>query len=177
MVTSSIPNRRFLLTVIAASVLLLIAGFFGAGSFLNTSIRLLDGIQVTNTDIGSSMQHALYFCLALGIIPWLFVPVHKIGKARGNRQYWFAAVSILLSGALFWYLRILSLQDYHADLSADGTGLLYVFDLEMLRFELHLLIGLLIGAAIATLILNRLNRDLPVNPFRKNNNPKYTKRK
>lgn len=177
MVKSPSPNTKSLLSILFFSVLLLIAGYFTSTFFLASSIRLLNGIGVTAPTPDEVFRHRMYASAACAAIPWLFLLIRQTGKASNWKQYLFAGIAIVLSGTIFWYLRIISLRDYHAELVSQSNSMQYVFDFNILRFELHFAIGLLTGGLLATVILNRLNRNLPVNPFRKSTSSTLSKRK
>jgi hypothetical protein len=165
-------GNRFILVLFLCSALLLIAGYFTSALFLECSIQLLNGIGVTAPTIDEVFRHRLYFSAICAAIPWFLLLARKAGKAKNWKQYLFAGISMVLSGSIFWYLRIYNLRDYHAELASQGGSMQYIFDFNMLRFELHLAIGILIGGLLATVILHRFNRNLPTNPFRKNTNSK-----
>jgi hypothetical protein len=170
-------GNKFILVLLLCSALLLIAGYFTSHLFLEGSIYLLNGIGVTASAMDEVFRHRLYLSAICAAIPWLFLLARKAGKASNWKQYLFTGISMVLSGSIFWYLRIYSLRDYHAELASQGGSMQYVFDFNMLRFELHLAIGILIGGLLATVILHRFNRNLPANPFRKSTHSKFAGRK
>lgn len=101
----------------------------------------------------------LIFAFSIGIIPILYLLVYKFAKLNSIKQRMITLGIIILSGLIFWQYRIFQLKyqfDFKSVFTTDNYATAY--STEGLKFEIYLLIGLVIGSVISLITYRSINR-------------------
>ncbi len=146
------------LKYIGLTITLLFIGSLIQEYFFEWSFSQLknEPVRIINRTISGSFHTRIFFVLSIGVIPLLYLIVKKITKLSFINQGLIACGIILISGFLFWQLRIFQLnrrleklpkQDIETQISMDS-----------LNFEQYLFIGLVVGTILSILIFKNKNK-------------------
>jgi len=151
---------KTILSVTGLSILLVITGFFTWELFFQFSMDQLEGVKIQVTEINSEIRLKWMFSVALGIVPWLCFGVLKTLALKDNKQVFFAAASIVISGIIFWQYKLYSLKTRYEEISSVPSPfpVEYRFALENLNLEVYLFFGFLLGAIIGAIALYRSSK-------------------
>ena len=128
--------------------------------FQSFSFSLLNNIEITTTKIGTELELKMLYIAAFVLVPLMVFAIQKLLKLTLFAQKAFVIASIFISGFIFWIIQISSLNQQYEDMLKVKTPfpMKYTFALESLYFEFNLLVGFIIGAIFAAILLFRFNK-------------------
>jgi hypothetical protein len=137
-----------------------LVGFVTHPFFQSFSFSLLNKIEISTTQIGSEFELKMLYIAAFVLIPLMVFAIQKFLKLEIFTQKIFVIASIFISGIIFWILQISSLNQQYQDMLKVKTPfpMKYTFALESLFLEFNLLVGFVIGAIFAAILLYRFNK-------------------
>jgi hypothetical protein len=102
----------------------------------------------------------MLYIAAFVLVPLMVFAIQKLLKLAVFAQKAFVIASIFISGFIFWIIQISSLNQQYEDMLKVKTPfpMKYTFALESLYFEFNLLVGFIIGAIFAAILLFRFNK-------------------
>lgn len=137
-----------------------LVGFVSHPFFQSFSFSLLNKIEITTTQIGTDFELKMLFIAAFILVPLMVFSIQKLLKLNKISQKIFVIASIFISGIIFWVIQISSLNQQYQDMLNVKTPfpMKYTFALESLFFEFNLLVGFVVGAILAAVLLFRFNK-------------------
>jgi len=139
-----------LVAIIGFSFLLMIIGFSFWNRFFDLSIDLLYQPHLEVLPYTGQFLTHIAFAAVIGLIPIIyFATVRYVGISLFGPKITTLSI-ILLSGMLFWQLRILHLQSATSSLTLDNATFL-----GMMHLPIYLLLGLVVGALLSILAFRR----------------------
>ncbi len=146
-----------------------LVGFVTHPFFQSFSFSLLKKIEITTTQIGTVFELKILYIAAFVIVPLMVFSIQKLLKLVVITQKVFVIASIFISGIIFWILQISSLNQQYEDMLKVKTPfpMKYTFALESLSLEFNLLVGFIIGAIFAAILLLRFNKKQTVSNNKK----------
>jgi hypothetical protein len=134
-----------------------LVGFVSYPFFQSFSFSLLNKIEITTTQIGTDFELKMLYIAAFVLVPLMVFTIHKLLKLSKVSQKIFVIASIFISGIIFWIIQISSLNQQYEDMLKVKTPfpMKYTFALESLYFEFNLLVGFIVGAILAAVLLFR----------------------
>jgi hypothetical protein len=149
-----------LLVICALSII----GYYGSESFFNQSYGMLrmDKVILKDTSNNNDLYKPIVMAVILGLLPLCFLLVQKTTDLKTRFHRVVSALIIILSGLVFWRLRIYGLNSEFQILSEYNTlyNLPATLDRSYLKFEVYLLMGFIVGTLIAILIFRDKSRPL-----------------
>jgi hypothetical protein len=153
-----------MLTYIVISVTLIVIGFFINHEFFEFSFSLLhtEGITFVNRINAGQSNSSWLLPIFLGTIPWFYALVKKITDIEFFYKGLLTASIIVGLGILFWRLRIFGLNAQFDELSIYNLpkGLNQQLDISILKFEVYLFMGFIVGMLISILIFRDRTKSL-----------------
>ncbi|ADY28198.1 hypothetical protein Celly_0363 [Cellulophaga lytica DSM 7489] len=149
-------------TYLALVILLIIIGFLLHKSFFEFSIALTTeyNIKMITTKMSYQFISQISFALVIGILPLLYLCVEKLTKIKFLNQGLITCGIILLSGILFWQLRIYlvgaelkKMANYNSGNEMDIS-----YNIQNVKYNLFLLLGFGVGAVISIFIYRNRNK-------------------
>ncbi len=152
-----------------------LVGFVSHPFFQSFSFSFLNKIEITTTQMGTQFELKMLYIAAFVLIPLMVFSIQKLLKLETFMQKVFVIASIFISGIIFWILQISSLNQQYQDMLKVKTPfpMKYTFALESLFLEFNLLVGFVIGAIFAAILLFRFNKRQSTTP---KGSPKKIKR-
>jgi hypothetical protein len=137
-----------------------LVGFVSHPFFQSFSFSLLNNIEITTTKIGTELELKMLYIAAFVLVPLMVFAIQKLLKLAVFAHKAFVIASIFISGFIFWIIQISSLNQQYEDMLKVKTPfpMKYTFALESLYFEFNLLVGFIIGAIFAAILLFRFNK-------------------
>lgn len=137
-----------------------LVGFVSHPFFQSFSFSLLNKIEITTTQIGTELELKMLYIAAFVLVPLMVFAIQKLLKLNKISQKIFVIASIFISGIIFWVIQISSLNQQYEDMLKVKTPfpMKYTFALESLFFEFNLLVGFVVGAILASVLLFRFNK-------------------
>ena len=153
---------KSLLIYLISVILLSVFGFVISGTFIETSISLLDlsNIQIVESSIQNNFKQRLFFASALDSIPLFLFVIRKCNRIQHQsiKTAWIACSLILFFGMIAWQFRI-----YQLNLKFDKFSILQINDaidttisFNALSFSFYLFLGFIIGAFLSIVVLKRV---------------------
>ncbi len=146
-----------------------LVGFVTHSFFQSFSFWLLNKIEITTTQIGTDFELKMLYIAAYVLVPLMVFAIQKFLKLSKISQKIFVISSIFISGIIFWTIQISSLNDlYQSQLKINTPfPMKYTFALESLFLEFNLLVGFVVGAILAAVLLFRFNKRQTVSGNKK----------
>ena len=148
---------------------ILVTLFFGIGLLLNKdfisySYSILDtgNIDLIRNINDTNSISIFLFPMITGLIPMFYLLISKTTKVKFLYKGLIASFIILLFGVLFWRLRIFGLNANFEELSGYNlpNGLKQQLNVRILKFEVYLLLGFIVGTLISILIFRDKSKSL-----------------
>jgi hypothetical protein len=146
-----------------------LVGFVSHPFFQAFSFSLLEKIEITITQIGTNFELKMLYIAAFVLVPLMIFAVQKLLKVVAFKRKVFVIASVFISGFIFWAIQIGSLNQQYQDTLKVKTPfpMRYSFALESLYLEFNLLVGFVVGAILAAVLLFRLNKKQTVSDNKK----------
>jgi len=141
--------RRFAI-VIGFSFLLAITGFGLWNRFFGLSVDLLYKPHLKVSPYPEQFLNHIAFAAVLGLIPLIYYVTIRYVRIDLFEPRLTTLSIILMSGMLFWQLRILHIQSEISGLTVDNVSIL-----GMMHLPTYLLIGLVVGALLSLVTFRR----------------------
>ncbi|MTE25871.1 hypothetical protein [Winogradskyella ouciana] len=145
-------------------ILFAVMGFWFHKGFYELSFSLLKNENVTliNRTTAGQFNSDLIFATSIGLIPLFYLVIEKITNIKFIYKGLIAAAIILITGIVFWRLRIYGLNVQFEELALYDLpdGLIPEFDIVHLKFEIYLFMGFIVGTLISILIFRDHNKPL-----------------
>lgn len=140
---------------------LLVAGFLTYNIFFE---QALSQLKSSTTEFMASSMTAQFrgrfiFCIAVGSIPLLYLFTSSMAKLQSKTQAALVYAIIILTGLVFWQLRIYYLKGQIEGSSASllGTGIQNSMDISSLHLSQYALFGFIAGSLISLGMLKGIN--------------------
>ncbi|WP_349663435.1 hypothetical protein IZU89_12555 [Cellulophaga lytica] len=100
------------------------------------------------------------FALIIGILPLLYLCVQRLTKIKFSNQGLITCGIILLSGILFWQLKIYLVRDELKKMTNYNLGseIDISYNIENAKYNLFLLLGFVVGAVVSIIIYKNWNK-------------------
>ncbi len=127
-------------------------GYFIHPYFVQLSVAEMKNVTVVVINQTASLNLRILIAIIFTFIPLFYFAANKLLNIVVKREQIFIALSILISGIIFWQYKIYSIQERLKELKAapGGKDINYIFAQEDLNLEFYLFIGLFVGVAIGT---------------------------
>ena len=149
-------------TYLALVIIFTLSGLLLHKSFFEFSIALSTeyNIKMITTKMSSQFISQIFFAVVIGIVPLLYLCVERLTKIKFLTQGLITCGIILLSGILFWQLRIY-LVGAELEKMANynlGNEIDISYNIENAKYNLFLLLGFVVGAVLSILIYRGRNK-------------------
>jgi len=152
------------LKFIVLSIAFIAIGIYINDEFFEYSFSLLHTERFTfeSRIVTGQFYLSMLFPLILGTIPWFYSLVKKITEINFLYKGLLTVLIIVGLGILFWRLRIFGLNVQFDELSNYNLpeGLNQQFDISILKFEIYLLMGFIVGTLISILVFRDKTKSL-----------------
>ena len=145
-------------------ILSFVIGFLIRSYFFEFSFSQIatDNVEFVSRTLGGQFYSHILFALSIGIIPLLYLITKKVAKLNFMKQGLISCGIIIISGIIFWQLRLFQLKTKYQELSEYdiGNGIEVAINSADLNFENYLFIGFLIGTVASILIYKYKNKKV-----------------
>jgi len=149
-------------TYLAFVILFTLSGFLLHKSFFEFTIALTTeyNIKMITTKMNYQFISQISFALIIGILPLLYLCVQRLTKIKFLNQGLISCGIILLSGILFWQLKIYLVRDELKKMVNYNLGseIDISYNIENAKYNLFLLMGFVVGTVVNILIYRSRNR-------------------
>lgn len=150
-------------TYLALVIIFFISGLLLHKSFFEYSLALMTEykINLTTTKMGHLFISQILFAAVIGVLPLLYLGVERLTKIKFIIRGLITCGIILLSGILFWQLRIYvvgkelrKIANHNFQSEIDIS-----YNIENAKYNLFLFLGFSVGAVISIIIYRIRNNE------------------
>lgn len=132
-----------------------VIGYFVHPYFVQFSVSEMKDVTVVTINLDAAGSLRILMAIFFTFIPLFYFSAKKMLNIVVKREQIFIALSILISGIIFWQYKIYSIQERLKELKAapGGKDINYIFAQEDLNLEFYLFIGFFVGVFISGIAL------------------------